>query len=593
MARNLSKSMKRIVADLCAVLVIAGAVPVQPIADVMRTSVIEAKATEYTSTQTVAFEVLQINDKLAEGAKINSNSGSYFDVWLDGIGKGSYGANPTYTVPEGGVTVVNVRTDPYTLMLKSNLATAPTISGVSGATLTYGYSSGSVSVSATAAAGHTLSYQWYSNDTDSTTGGTAIPNATSATYNIPTGHDAGTEYYYCVVTATLDSDNTKKATATSGVATVTINKATPVANITLAKALNQQIIQSKSVTGGTLFCKVVKDGVVQREWNSGNIDYAPTESGSYEVLYYIAGNENYTDVGSSTTPKSAGHLAVMPARTLDLKARSISFGSDSGFSAVDNEGVSNLTDGNQETKLCVIGPTATSVSGTNYIEVEFYNDNTYFLLNGGYTMTTGNDTTVYPARNPVSWAVYGMEKGKSSYDMIGAVTNNSSLGARDYSISSFNLNGQYSNKAFSKIKVRFTGCADTNTTEQGRFQLSEMFFDGKVMQNPTYSFTVNSAVTYDHNTHIAVSRTGVGGNIHYVYKKDNATTWTKYTDKGAPQFTDAGTYTIGWYSDIDFTNAFLEKGSETNPIVPCIAVFSQKGFLEMPLNTRKKSVVHK
>jgi hypothetical protein len=46
-------------------------------------------------------------------------------------------------------------------------ATAPTISTVLGSNLTYGYDSGSVVVSASAATGHNLSYQWYSNTTNS------------------------------------------------------------------------------------------------------------------------------------------------------------------------------------------------------------------------------------------------------------------------------------------------------------------------------------------------------------------------------------------------------------------------------------------
>ena len=560
MARNLSKSMKRIVAGLCAVLVIAGAVPVQPIADVVRTSVIEAKAeaTTYTNGQSVSCDDLQVGDILEAGVTVES---VYYWVYMNGGNVIDNSTQNTRTWETTSLCYVSekyekTQTGSGTVRLSTPKATCTTPTANN---RTYDTTAQDLVTGGTATNG-TMNYAVV-NITNVETPSTTAPDS-GWSDTVPKETNAGTYRVWYKADGTGDY-----ADSAAAYVDVTISKATPVATITLATSLNQNIIKSKSVTGGTLWCKVIKDGVVQREWTSGNISYVPTESGSYEVLYYIVGDDNYANVGSSVTPKSAGHLAVMPAKSLDLKAKTVSFGSGSGFSAVEGEGVSNLTDGNQETKLCVIGPTATSVSGTNYIEVEFYNDNTYFLLNGGYTMTTGNDTTQYPARNPVSWTVYGLEKGKSSYDVIGTITNNSSLGARDYSISSFNLNGQYSNKAFSKIKVRFTGCADTNTSEQGRFQLSEMFFDGKVMQNPTYSFTVNSAVTYDHNTHIAVSRTGVGGTIHYVYKKDNATTWTKYTGEGAPQFTDAGTYKIGWYSDIDFTNAFLEKGSETNPNV--------------------------
>lgn len=109
-------------------------------------------------------------------------------------------------------------------------ADAPTISAQpQKLELTYGYTEGSVSVTATAEEGHTLSYQWYSNTTDSNEGGAAIDGATSKSYTIPTGKNAGTtEYYYCVVTATR-TDNGQMASTTSNAATVTVNKVNAVA----------------------------------------------------------------------------------------------------------------------------------------------------------------------------------------------------------------------------------------------------------------------------------------------------------------------------------------------------------------------------
>lgn len=47
MARNLSHNLKRVVAGLCAVLVVAGAVPAQPIADIFSETVITASAASY------------------------------------------------------------------------------------------------------------------------------------------------------------------------------------------------------------------------------------------------------------------------------------------------------------------------------------------------------------------------------------------------------------------------------------------------------------------------------------------------------------------------------------------------------------------
>lgn len=68
---------------------------------------------------------------------------------------------------------------------------------------------------------HTLSYQWYSNSTNSNTDGTAIDGATSASYAVSTEH-TGTFYYYCIVTATRN-DNNETASVSSDVATVTVS----------------------------------------------------------------------------------------------------------------------------------------------------------------------------------------------------------------------------------------------------------------------------------------------------------------------------------------------------------------------------------
>ncbi|MBV6716289.1 S-layer homology domain-containing protein [Paenibacillus chitinolyticus] len=100
-----------------------------------------------------------------------------------------------------------------------------------------------MSVAASVSDGGTLTYQWYSNATNSTSGGTAIVGATSASYAAPTT-PVGTTYYYVIVTNTNNSvSSTKTATATSSIAAVTVNIAptyaiAPITNQTLT-ALTQ------------------------------------------------------------------------------------------------------------------------------------------------------------------------------------------------------------------------------------------------------------------------------------------------------------------------------------------------------------------
>lgn len=64
------------------------------------------------------------------------------------------------------------------------------------------------------------SYQWYSNTTDSNTGGTAIEGATTNRYT-PAATEAGTSYYYCVVTNTQQG---LQESAASDVAVITVKE---------------------------------------------------------------------------------------------------------------------------------------------------------------------------------------------------------------------------------------------------------------------------------------------------------------------------------------------------------------------------------
>jgi len=77
-------------------------------------------------------------------------------------------------------------------------------------------------VSANSTDGGDLSYQWYSNSTNSTVGGTEV-GTNSYTYT-PSTVTVGTTYYYCAVTNTNNEATTNKtATATSDAAAVTVN----------------------------------------------------------------------------------------------------------------------------------------------------------------------------------------------------------------------------------------------------------------------------------------------------------------------------------------------------------------------------------
>jgi hypothetical protein len=84
-------------------------------------------------------------------------------------------------------------------ILTVNEATNISTSSISTQSVCAGTSFSALSV--TAGGTGTLTYQWYSNNSASNSGGTAISGATSANYTPPSS-TKGTKYYYCVVTGT-------------------------------------------------------------------------------------------------------------------------------------------------------------------------------------------------------------------------------------------------------------------------------------------------------------------------------------------------------------------------------------------------------
>ena len=187
-------------------------------------------------------------------------------------------------------------------------ATAATISTQpSDLSLTYGYTSGSVSVTATVATGHTLGYQWYKNTTKSSTGGTAISGANDDCYNIPGGNDAGiTEYYYCVITAKRE-DNDQITTINSDVATVTVGKAAIAPEVSIANWTYGEKASEPSVANNP------GKGEVTYTYYKGEekLDGVPTSAGTYTVEASIAETDNYK-AGSASKKFTIARAEIAP-----------------------------------------------------------------------------------------------------------------------------------------------------------------------------------------------------------------------------------------------------------------------------------------
>ena len=244
------------------------------------------------------------------------------------------------TVPEGVFTSENG--DGYGVHIIDNgaemwlvPATAPTINTQpQNLNLAYGYTEGNLSVTATATTDTTygdLTYQWYSNTTNSNTGGVQIVNASDAIYTIPTGKNAGTtEYYYCVVTATR-TDNSQTATATSDAATVTVGKAAapeltnsqkPTAKENLAYTGKPQELVTAPTSipdgyTGVLYAIGINNTTPPDESAYTTSIPKATDAGTYYVWYKAVGDANHSDSAPVCLPVTI-HLAEPVITGADL-----------------------------------------------------------------------------------------------------------------------------------------------------------------------------------------------------------------------------------------------------------------------------------
>jgi formylglycine-generating enzyme required for sulfatase activity len=108
---------------------------------------------------------------------------------------------------DGGNKTAKTASDTAEILVNDKVnAAVPVITGQpQGAAYSTGSTAEALTVTASAGDEGTLSYQWYSNTVDSTTGGTIISGAKGASYTPPTTA-VGAVYYYVIVTNTI-TDN--------------------------------------------------------------------------------------------------------------------------------------------------------------------------------------------------------------------------------------------------------------------------------------------------------------------------------------------------------------------------------------------------
>lgn len=180
---------------------------------------------------------------------------------------------------------------------------------------------------------YTYTYQWYSALDENADNGAKINGATDKTYAVPTGKDAGSYYYYCVVTAER-KDNGETASS-SDIAVFTVEKET-ISNVSAAviEPVPQQRVGNNSGVILPLGAKYVQSA--ELVWMKGNdtlsadavFDNGETYT-AVVVLEPISGNyafaENVTakiNENTATAVRENGKLKVSYGFTTPSKPES-------------------------------------------------------------------------------------------------------------------------------------------------------------------------------------------------------------------------------------------------------------------------------
>ena len=287
------------------------------------------------------------------------------------------------TVNEGSTITENVYTDANSWYFAS-----PTVTVSPASANTY-VGGSKVTLTATVSEpvdGFTYSYQWYSNTSNSTEGGTAISEATSETYSPDIA--TGTTYYYCVVTVENGSDNTS---ATTAVVPVTVaNRAGSVTisnNKTAATygdepfTFTYEASKAATVTSSDTSVATVQD-------NNGTVTVTIVGAGTTDISVGFAGGTDYSAASDAfmltvnkatpTVDITAEPASLVGGGTVKLTVSGVPEGGTVTVTQTDDRGSAAKTldlTANGEISVCLSNTTAKYTFTVVYAGDDNYNGN--------------------------------------------------------------------------------------------------------------------------------------------------------------------------------------------------------------------------
>ena len=253
---------------------------------------------------------------------------------------------------------------------------------------------GVLSVTASVTDDGDLTYQWYSNTSDSSTGGTPLQRETEDEFTIPTD-EMGTFYYYVTVTNTITGEFIGNETAEISSDVVTIIVTVDAGDPDIIKILGGGYANEGSPVTLSVTAVSPDDGDLTYQWYSNTSDsnaggtlipgadgetyVATAPAPSVTMYYYVAvTNTNETVNGNTTATKES--VTVRITGNVNAKAPLISVHPASGSVDLNDESYLSVTAASPDT----------SIGGT--LTYQWYS-NTTNSNNGGSPISGADDDT--------------------------------------------------------------------------------------------------------------------------------------------------------------------------------------------------------
>jgi gliding motility-associated-like protein len=227
------------------------------------------------------------------------------------------------TAVSGGTTTITYTNDNCKATEEFTVNPAPTITPIVSSTVCIGGTPTVLSFTVSGATG-TPTYQWYSNNNTTGSGGTLIPSETNTTFN-PPASVTGTFYYYCIITLPNGGCSSIK----TNTATVVI---TPLVTISTEPLATQNICVGATIPASLTVATTGGTGIVSYQWYSNTTNsttnatpvgtnsptYSPSVFNTVGTFYYYV-VVSASGSGCGTTTSAFSEVVVFADPSISIQ----------------------------------------------------------------------------------------------------------------------------------------------------------------------------------------------------------------------------------------------------------------------------------